>query len=309
MHRRSSVSRCVPSVCRCALLTVRILTVAFLMLTASSAAAQSEEVEQLVAEGIELRVQGREPEALERFRKAVVLAPSSLRVQGHLALTLHAQGHWLESERVMLQVLNAPADEWVTRHLAELRGSLQAVQAHLAWLEVEASGPGEVWIDGTFIGTLPIRGPVRVAAQQCNLDLRYPGRAAVRRTIDIPAGQYLRLTLIETMTELPPRRQSSDRQTEPLKVPVSTEVASYSKTRSLGMVMLGIGASGLVAGATFGISAILARRDRDKQCEPTRGCSADGIALDARGRQWAQLADVSLIVGVAGMGIGAAMVW
>lgn len=302
MHGRGLVSRCVPSMCRCALVSV-------MMFAAVPLAAQTEEVEQLVTEGIGLRVQGREVEALERFRKAVALAPSSLRAQGHLALSLHAQGHWVESERVMQQVLNASADEWVTRHISELRESLQAVQGHLAWLEVDAPGPGEIWIDGAFVGTLPIRGPVRVAAQHCSLDLRYPGRASTRRTIDIPAGQYLRLALVEAAPEQPSERNPRERTVSKRTEPEPGAPIRNSKTSSIGMLLLGIGTAGLVAGATLGINAILLRRERDKECDPTLGCTADGIALDARGRQSAQLADISLVVGVAGMGIGAVLVW
>jgi hypothetical protein len=273
-------------------------------------AAQADEVESVVAQGIELRVAGRDAEALERFRRAAALSPESARIKGHLALALHAQKEWVESESIMLEVLSSPDDEWVARHLGELRQSLVAVQSHLAWLEVDAEAPADLWLDDHYVGALPMKQPLRLVAKETTLELRTPRGTPIRRVLQIPAGQHLRLASLESSADKRPNVEFVKSKPAAPKAGVRAPKASNRTPASLvGAALVGAGAASLAAGIGFGINAFLLRHQRDKECTAELGCSADGIALDARGRQSARSANVFLGVGVVGMGVGVAILW
>lgn len=269
--------------------------------------AQMDQVETLVTEGIELRVNGHDAEALDRFRAAATLAPNSPRVQGHLALALHAQGHWVESERVMLRVLDSPQDDWVARHTDELRHSLQAVQAHLGWLEIHASAPAELWLDEQLVGSTPLSAPLRVAAGQHTVSVRPSGRAPLRKIVAIPPDRHVYLDLTAGVPDRPvenpaaPPPQTPERQgTQALR--------TGAWGRTLGIALLGAGAAVVASGIVLGVNAIVVRGERDSECDQS-GCTRDGIALDARARQSAEYSNIAIATGFVSLGVGTVLVW
>jgi hypothetical protein len=278
--------------------------VLLLALWALPVRAQSDQVDALVAEGIELRLQDHNTEALQRFRRAAELAPDSPRAQGHLALALHATGDWLESERIMQAVVVATSDDWVDRHKEELARSLEAVRSHLAWLEVEAPGSSELWIDGHLVSALPMRAPLRVVAGQCTLTLRTSGRSPIDKQVNIPEGRQLYLSLAEGPR--PARAEAAP--TAAQRAPVAIKSAGGGTMRTLGVALLGAGVAGVIAGISLGVHALVQRSERDRECDQT-GCTSRGLELDARGRQAATYADIFVVTGLASLGAGGVLLW
>jgi hypothetical protein len=261
----------------------------------------------LVVEGVQMRIQGRDSEAVERFRKAVELEPDSLRARGQLALALHAVGRWREAEQVMELVLAETPDEWVERHRAELEGSLRTVRAHLAWLQVDAQGPGAVWLDGHRVGSLPLSAPLRVVARRHQLEIRSSDHAPVRKEIDMAPGE--RVVVDIARPEASPMRPQPD--PVPMRRTARWEAQREpreSRARTYGLVLLGAGAAGLATGAAFGTYAIIARRQRDQECDADV-CSARGIQIDARGRQAATFSTLLVVTGISSLAGGGVLLW
>lgn len=274
-------------------------------LVTSTAGAQADDADALVAEGIELRVQGRDAEALDRFRKAVELAPNSPRARGQLALALHAVQEWVESERVMESVVADSSDEWVARHRAKLEQSLQTVRMHLGWVVVDAAGPGTAWLDGHRIGSLPIAAPVRVVAARHALEIRSRAHAPIRKDLEIAPGQKL----LVSVALASPAPASTPALPGVPSGPEPEHEDSGLGSRHYGMALLGFGAAGLVAGAAFGVDAIVLRGRRDDVCGRDECTGERGIRLDAWGRQAAMLSNVFLAAGLSGAIIGGALLW
>ena len=259
-------------------------------------------------QGIQLRQEGRDSDALARFREAAGLAPSSPRILGHLALALHATQQWLESERIMQDVVQATNDAWVVRHEAELKQSLEDVQDHLAWLEVDTPVPGTLWIDDTLVGEAPTRSPIRVVASTCVLTLKGPNRLPIVKTVSIPARRHWYLYLIETAAIGPPT-PTVPRVAMPSGASPSNQPLAASKKRGLGLTLLGVGTAGLVASVALGIDALVLRNQRDKECDSKTGCSREGVQLDGRGRQTATLATLSFVTGVTSLSVSTVLLW
>lgn len=280
---------------------------AFVLLS-GFASAQTTDPEALVTEGIQLRKEGRDPEALDRFRKAAEEAPSSPRILGHLALALHATEQWLESERVMLEVVRAKDDPWVLRHQAELAQSLESVQDHLAWLEVDTPVPGSLSINGQIVGTAPTNGPLRVVAATCIVKLTAPNRAPIAKTITILARQSLKLYLIEPTAPSAPQASDEPRPRAPADTRAPSQPLPRSRRKDVGLMLLGAGAAGLAASIALGIDALVLRDRSRNQCNQAE-CSLDSVKADARGRQSATVATISFVTGATALGVSAVLLW
>ena len=296
MCRTVDGSSCVPSLCG-------LFVILLFALWTVPVHAQPEQIETLVSAGIELRLQDRSEEALKYFRRAAELAPDSARVQGHLALALHATGDWLESERPMKAAL-ASNDDWVVRHKDELARSLEAVRGHLAWLQVDAPGRSELWIDARLASPLPMQAPLRVLAGGRRLSLRTQGRAPIDKMLDVPPGGHLYLSLVDTGTDTHTVRTSTAQQ----YTPATTERPRGGANRTLGAALLGAGTAAMVACVSLGVHALVLRQERDSECDQT-GCTTQGRVLDARGRQAAAYANVFAAAGLASLGAGGLLLW
>src|SRR5580704_12825575 len=68
--------------------------------------------EALIAEGIALREQGRDREALELFVRAAALAASP-RATAQIGLAQQALGHWVEAEAGLRTALEQGTDPWI----------------------------------------------------------------------------------------------------------------------------------------------------------------------------------------------------
>jgi hypothetical protein len=291
----------------------RLILLVFLM--AEAAAAQPLDADELVVQGIELRKQGRDQEALERFRLAAAQSPSSPRLLGHLSLALHATEQWVESEQLMQEVLKAADDPWVIRHTAELKQSLDAVQDHLAWLHVESFAEGQLWLDGMRIKAPPNGDPLRVVARRCEIKLEIAGRPTITRTIDVPARShwYVVMTAPSVPEKVSPktaellsRTAELPSKTSPAERPRSAPKSSLRRT--FGTAVLGVAVTGLVTGVSLGIDAYVLRHRSRKECDGSV-CSAEGIELYGRGRQAAALSTIALVVGTTSLGAAVVLLW
>src|SRR5205814_647413 len=164
-----------------------ISTVLVCGLIASSAALGSDD-EVLVDQGLALRREHRDSEALEQFRQAAQVRRAP-RTVAQIALAEQALGQWVDAERDLMEALGKTDDAWIGTRQQVLRASLDAIREHLASLSLEANVPGaELWLDDRRIGILPV-GPLRVPSGTVRIEVRSTGYETLHRSLDIAPGQ------------------------------------------------------------------------------------------------------------------------
>src|SRR5258708_11509956 len=142
---------------------------------ASVRAADPNQVEELIKEGIALRRAGSDGKALPLFQKAHELAHTP-RTAAQLGLVEFALGYALEAERHLGQGLATPSDPWISRNHQVLEDALTKVRTTIGEIVISGSpAGGEVLFNGTVGRTLPIAKPVRVSQGPVTVELRAAG--------------------------------------------------------------------------------------------------------------------------------------
>jgi hypothetical protein len=171
----------------------------FSILLAAGARAQdavhpeNPEADKFVAEGIELRAQGKDNEALRAFQKAAAVDPDSVRVQIHLATVYQALGNWLLADEYLSMALARQNHPYVNRHRQTLEDAKRVIDANIGRLEVEGEPAGaEVRLNGRLVGTLPLAAPIKTTIGSYQLEVRRDGHYSVQRPIVITGGGLVR---------------------------------------------------------------------------------------------------------------------
>ncbi len=167
---------------------------------ASSAYAQdasaASEADALIEEGVQLREQGRDEDAVAVFRRARAIDDAP-RARAQLGLALLATGVFVESYELLEAVL-ASDDPWVTDRRSALEASFASAAAHVGTLEITGDQGGRLRVNGVDHGTLPLTRPLHVASGRAVVEVAregfhtYVGEAA----IEARAISRLRVELI-----------------------------------------------------------------------------------------------------------------
>ncbi len=145
-----------------------------------------------VRDGVALRREGRDADALTLFRDLAQRCPQP-RVRVQLAWAEQAQGRWVDAERDLREALTGHDDDWVESRRARLDADLARIREHLGQLQISGGVPGaQVLIDGTAVGTLPMTASVWAPVGALRVELRLAGYYVVRRDVTIVAGQVAR---------------------------------------------------------------------------------------------------------------------
>jgi hypothetical protein len=172
------------------------LTVAVFLGSVPARAADLESVEKLIRQGVELRHQGHDVQALPLFQKAYS-EERTPRAAGQLGLCEMAMGYWLDSERHLGEALSFPEHPWVRRNLNDLTSSLASVRQNIGEVVVEGGPRGaEVLINGKAAGHLPLATPLRLGKGVVDVELRAPGYIPTSRSLKITGAVVERLNLV-----------------------------------------------------------------------------------------------------------------
>lgn len=153
-------------------------------------------------------------------------------------------------------------------------------------LEVDEA---EVTVDGR-----PLEGGLDGRAKELN-----PGRHTVRVTV--PGAVSVEKTFLVRESEKQRRIELSveDTAASPVTDPTADQEAGASGPPTVSWVLFGVGAAGLVSAAYFGFSG-LAKEDEAESCK----VDCDPDASDEIKSSYYLPADVSLVIGLASIGVG-----
>lgn len=172
------------------------LVLALLSALSSTASADANaDAEALIAQGIELRRQGKDAEALEVFKRAAE-THSTPRALAQIGLAQQALGQWVAAEAHLKLALDHPNNPWVSRNRDTLGRSLSAVAERLGSVEVQCDVTGaSVTVNGVPAGTTPLAEPLRVVAGSAVLEVTAAGYHPLTRNLQVSAGSLARETV------------------------------------------------------------------------------------------------------------------
>jgi hypothetical protein len=159
----------------------------------ASLAQETSSLEALIQEGIRLRRDGDDEKALEVFRQAERLQPSSVRVLLHLATAAQAAGHWVEADTYIRRVFEYRDDPYYRRYQSDIAMVEQIIASRVGRFQVVGSPRGaEVRLNGRVVGHVPMDEPARLEAGSYQLEVVSDGHYALRRPQRIPSGVLTR---------------------------------------------------------------------------------------------------------------------
>lgn len=175
-----------------AVAAIAIVLATSLAVSALARPAAAEDVESLVRQGIELRKQGKEREALEVFERAAQIRKTP-RVMAQVALAEQALGLWVKAEEHLKEAIATPEDPWIKKNRKTLDDSLVIIQDRLSTVEIWGEPAGaEVKLNGELVGTLPATGSLRVPAGSVTLSVRAKGHVDSSRSLELKKGDFAR---------------------------------------------------------------------------------------------------------------------
>ncbi len=235
-------------------------------------AADPQNADALIQQGLEMRRQAKPEEALALFQRAHAAAPSP-RTFGQMGLVETSLKHWVDANLHLTVSLTSPDDAWVVKNRAFLEQALATTKQHIGDLVVSGPADVEVFVDGKSVGTLPAIPPVHLGEGQVHVSATAPGFKPFDEMVLIRVGVRVQIaiTLRPIAVDQAPAVTSSVLTTG---ASLTTPAPSPSSGRSAWHTWAG--ASLAVAGAgalTWGIVWIAI--DNHDACGSTQGAACD----------------------------------
>lgn len=192
----------------------------------------------LVDQGVALRREGRDVEAVALFRQAFVL-DASARTEAQLGLGLLAVGEFVSAYDHLEHAL-ASSDAWITRNRAALQTSLDSAAQHVGLLEVAGDDVlANVSVNGEHVGQLPLAGPIRVQTGRAVIDVTLDGYRSFSADVNVVTGQTSRVSVHLVPNLAPDALLAGDTTREDWFWPL----------------ILGVGGAVVIAGVSIGVAA------------------------------------------------------
>ena len=275
---------------------------AVLLLTGVIHAAPRDPVaaEELFTEGRAAMEKGDYERACERFEASERLDPAA----GTLinwAECLSRRGKPATSRLKWREALEALAPDDERRKAVEERiAALDAVVPRLE-LRLDASAPAGVIVqrDGVAVDPVTLGLPIPVDPGAHRIGVTAKDHAPSEIMVTLAQGEHRVLVLHEgPPLEPAPKKNvaAAPEREERHGLPVPFWIAA------------GIGVAGIVTGATFGALAIVQKDRMQDGCKKSTDalfCDASGLDAAHKGKTYATIADITVPIGVAGLGVGA----
>jgi tetratricopeptide (TPR) repeat protein len=263
-----------------------------------SSTASAQEADRLVDEGIALREERRDTEALERFQQAYAIeaAPRTL-VQ--IALAEQALGRFSDAEAHLVQAL-AIDDRFISRHRELLEGALAEIRGELGSVHIGGEPEGaSVLIGGREVGTTPLS--TRVMPGEVEVEVRAAGFAPRRSRIEVARGEVAELEV--TLEPAPPSLSAVPAPDTSPPAEISVLTIAGAAIAAAGVIGVAIGA-GLLAVREEQAQARLQCSDTDPACRDRFYAALDaegaGIALFVAGSALALAGGALIVFGALG---------
>jgi hypothetical protein len=219
------------------------VVVCWLAGTAIPAAAEPEDFDELIHEGVELRRRGNDVKAEEYLRKAYGLAQTP-RAAAQLGLVEFALGKYADAERHLSEAL-ASHEPWIEGHRQLLENSRTEIRNRLVAVEIVGASPDAAVAlgDGRSI-PLPADHVLWLLPGAVALRIETPGHGTITRSIETKPGEHV-------VVDVSPRAATASPsvpETSPAPQPIAKQSTSSSRLKPLGVVVGAVGVASLAAG-------------------------------------------------------------
>ncbi len=262
-------------------------------------------------EGLTLFEAEKPGEALPLFREALAIT-NSPNARLMVAMCLKQMGQVAEAYREMKAILETPdaqGNPKYERTLESARAELERLQQKVGKLTIKVDGspPGlNVTIDGEPVEFGDDSPPIVLTGGDHELVATADGLETDKRSVHIEAGHSKAITL-----KLEPPQPKVEPKPEPEKTPPSPPPApepGSTNLQTIGYIVGGVGVVGLGVFATTGLMAKSKYDSVNDACGGER-CDDPKYADDIdSGKSLQTVANVSLIVGAAGVLTGSALI-
>jgi hypothetical protein len=224
----------------------------------ATALAQQEEAEKLIRQGVELRRQGQNLEALPFFQRAYAVFPSS-RAGAQLGFVEQSVGLSLEAEKHVSAALADEGDPWVRKNKTAIVQALADIRAGLGRLLIEAGPPGAVVaINGSTVTAKELENPIYVKPGSTYVEVRRDGFDSQSKTVTVLAGTTQRLAILlrpsssrdPSAAPAAPPTSALDQWSTPARARTFDTGADSQGKRLAGIALLSVAAVAVVGGTT-----------------------------------------------------------
>jgi hypothetical protein len=215
---------------------------------------------QRFARGVELYKEGSYDAALAEFNKAYEIAPN-YRVLYNIAQVQRERHDYVAALRLFQQYLDQGGAEVTAERKDQVAKEITALKARVAEVQVKADVEGgELWVDGTLIGVLPLGEPLLVSAGVRQVELRKPGFITSSKSLTIAGGEEVKVDFVmrpDHTNEFGPTPAAVRHDVEP------EPVAPVASKKSKVPMWVSLAAAGAFTGGavTFGV---LTKKSDDK---------------------------------------------
>lgn len=160
-----------------------------------SPTAEAQTAEVLIEQGLDLRRQHRDEEALQRFQDAYQIGHSA-QALAQIALAEQALGRFALAELHLQQALAIRADPWIASRQPQLQQALVSMGSLLGTVELQGGVAGaQVFVNGELRGTLPQAARIRARAGTAVIEIRAQGYLPIQRQVVVSVGGTTRETI------------------------------------------------------------------------------------------------------------------
>jgi hypothetical protein len=244
--------------------------------TAPSGDTDVGQARQRFARGVELYKEGSYDAALAEFNKAYEIAPN-YRVLYNLAQVQRERHDYVAALRLFQQYLDQGGAEVTAERKDQVAKEITALKARVAEVQVKADiEGGELWVDGTLIGVLPLGEPLLVSAGVRQVELRKPGFITSSKSLSIAGGEDVKVDFV--------MRPDNTNQLGPAPAAVLHDepepVAPVVTKRSKVPMWVSLTAAGIFTGGavTFGV---LTKKSDDKLDQELANIPGDAAAIES----------------------------
>jgi hypothetical protein len=258
--------------------------------------------EQLFSDGKKLMGEGKFDEACPKLAESQRLDPGGGTIL-NLAVCHESQGRFASAWSEFKEALGIAhtdgrrdREQLAQEHLTQVEPKVP----HLAFaVDTKVSLSGlTIKLDGQVLGQAAWSGPLPVDPGPHDITASAPGKVDQRVAVQVAAGDS-KTVAIHPLEDAPAQDKGL-----PETVQDSPGSSGTSGKRVAGYVVVGVGAAAVAAGAVFGIEAIQKRHDSDATCNGDTCSTQQGVNLNDDAKQFANIADVGIGVGVVAVVVG-----
>jgi hypothetical protein len=288
--------------------------VAASLFAAAAAHAQNESLaEALFRDGRAAMKAGKHEVACPKFAESYRLDPS-IGTLFNLARCEEELGHFATSWTKYQRLLDtAPAGD---ERRAVARERVKALQDKLPWLTVSLKDPTHsrdvtLKLDGVTLGAASLNVEVPVDPGKHTITYASP-EVSGSRSFELSPGEHQRVELeVEQVPAATKAARTAPEAAPSTPLPATDRAAPASRGKPLrlaGYVAGGIGLASLVGSGVLTAVALGQKNTIETSCTGTE-CDPEGLAAAERGQTLLRLADVALVTGIVGVGVGGFLIW